>query len=59
MACNEPSKASGLTIQHLRGHPVGVSHHGVALLAVVLAQGTFLGRGLLHWGLFPFLDYEP
>lgn len=54
-----PLRASELTVQHLRGHPVGVSHHRVALLTVVLAQGTFLGGGLLHWGPFPLLDYEP
>lgn len=54
-----PSEVSGLTVQHLRGHPVGVPHHRVALLAVALAQGALLGGGLFHGGLLSLLDYEP
>lgn len=32
------SGADSLTIQHLRGHPVGVSHYSVALPSVRLAE---------------------
>lgn len=41
--------ADSLTVQHLRGHPVGVSHNSVALPPVRLAKlGQF--HGTIHRG---------
>ena len=38
--------APKLTVQHLRGHPVGVPHHSVAFLAVDAPKHPLFGGGL-------------
>ena len=47
-----------LTVQHLRGHPVGVPHHRVAFLAVDAPEHPLFGGGLLD-GLDLLLHNEP